>query len=506
MTNMNENDGQMRNESEYSLAKIAEWGVIRAAELKREGRLGTPTTDPFALWNSSARQRDARWAYELWSGILGNPARIHVRRIHYALLGHDVIPPWRTKMGRKRSDGTRGRQNEAYCEVNPESDFKQLIDAFRDARHVGLIEAELIEDHRNPDIQWAGESTPTSLSSYSSDADNTGIFSVDELVTCRSTFIPCPIPTWRPLIDRSLVFDNANMFAVNRPRDLYHAMLPYRLAIVSEKSGVNDAVEAALQSLPIKVDYLEMIGYSSLTRILEYLRGIRDRYPGKDLLLFYLADFDMAGRNMPRTFAQNVRYDFERRAFLYGSEIPSVKVYHLALTEDQVREYDLPHAPESRDPTRAKYELDALVQLHPEALKSIIIEALKRYDDAELRESCDKALYERHDEWLEEGRALLEDAEDEARSHYETFAPTLEEAWSNVNIALGNYDKLGEEHRDSIEEYNTCLTFRLDDETLKGLRKSLNIESGAHKIRPPDCPLIDEIAGIREGGRQNGQA
>jgi hypothetical protein len=261
---------------------------------------------------------------------------------------------------------------------------------------------------------------------------------------------------------------------------------------------VNDAVEAALQSLPIKVDYLEMIGYSSLTRILEYVRGIRDRYPGKEILLFYLADFDMAGRNMPQTFAQNMRYDLERRAFLNGSEIPSVKVYHLALTEKQVRKYHLPHAPESREPTRAKYELDALVQLHPEALKNIITEALGRYDDPELRKNCNIALQERHDEWLEEARGLLDDAEDGARRRYDMFAPDLKKAWSEVNTAIRNYDHLAGSHRDSIEDYNTCLEFRFDDETVEELKSSLDIESGIHKIRPPDCPLIDEIAGIHK--------
>jgi len=461
--------------------------------LKREGRLGTPSNDPFAFWNSSARQRDARWAYELWNGILGNPARIHVRRIHYALLGHDIVPPWRTGRGRKRTDGSQGRRNEAYCEVNAESDFKQLGDAFRDARHAGLIEAELIEDHRNPDIVWTGEPALTSLSPYSREADRTGQFSVNGSVSSISPYVPSPIPAWTSLTARSIEFENTDFLSIKRPDGLYHAKLPYRLAIVSEKSGVNDTVDAALQSLPIKVDYLEMIGYSSLTRILEYVRGIRDRYPGKEILLFYLADFDIAGRNMPQTFAQNVRYDFERRAFLYGSEIPSVKVYHLALTEDQVREYHLPHAPESKDPTRAKYELDALVQLHPEALKNIIIEALERYDDPELRESCNRALQERHDEWFEEARTLLEDAEDEARSYYKTFAPALKKAWSTVETALGNYEQLTKKHRGSVGEYNRNLTFRFDDETVEELKSSLNIESGVHKIRPPNCPLISEI-------------
>jgi len=109
---MTENNSQMRDESDYSLAKIAEWGAARAAELKREGRLGTPCNE--------------------------------------------------------------GCRNEAYCEVNAESDFKQLGEAFRDARHAGLI-----EDHRNPDIVWAGEPALISLSPYSRDVDNTGQFSVD---------------------------------------------------------------------------------------------------------------------------------------------------------------------------------------------------------------------------------------------------------------------------------------------------------------------------------------
>jgi len=283
------------------------------------------------------------------------------------------------------------------------------------------------------------------------------------------------------------------MIFFNRPGELYHAILPYRLAIISEKSGVNDAVNAALQSLKIRVDYLEMVGNASVTRALEYVRGIHSRYPGKQIVLFYLSDYDMAGRNMPYEFSLKLRYELERRAFLDGTPIPSVKVYHLALTEQQVKEYQLPPAPEIKDPQQAKFEIDALVQHHPKALENIIIEALERYEDPELRESCDTAMRERHDEWLKEAEGLLDDAEDEARGRYDRFAPDLKKAWSHVEAAMKTYEKAAKRRRRSIEAYNKRLSFRLDEEVLGKLRGSLDIELKTRDIPPPDCPLVDEI-------------
>jgi hypothetical protein len=417
------------------------------------------------------------------------------------LLGSGIIPPWRFNTGRRRKDGTRARHDEAYAEVNAHSDFGQLIGAIRDARYAGLIDAELIEDHRNPDIRWAGEKAFESLSSYCRAGSYTGSFSVDGAVVDMSHAWDSRVPSWDPLADRPISFESP-LFGLpligSDPDGLYHAMHQYRLAIVSEKSGVNDAVESALQRLRVRVDYLEMVGNASLTRVLDYVRGIHEKYPGKEIVLFYLSDYDKAGRNMPREFAQKVRYDLERRALLDGSTIPSVKVYHLALTEAQVRCYNLPHAPESRDPKSAKYELDALVQLHPDALEDIIVGAISRYHDADLRERCGEAIAEYRDAWNSRARELLVAAEDSVRDLYNEFASDLESAWRS-------YEEQVEKHQASIRNYNQRLKFTLDDDVVRELRDSFDVESKARIIASPDCPLVDEIQPVDSKAKEQDQ-
>jgi len=485
-----EDNSQQPDQLAFWEAKMSEWGVRRARELKAEGRLGGPSTDPFLFWCRPARQTAARWARDIWVTVLGSPRRIHTRRIHYALLGSGIIPPWRFNTGRRRKDGTHARHDEAYAEINASSDYGQLIGAIRDARYAGLIDAELIEDHRNPDIQWAGEKAFESLSPYCRAGSYAGPFSVDGEVEDTSAVRTSLIPSWEPLVDRRINFESpmfgSSLIGYDDTDGLYHAMHPYRLAIISEKSGVNDAVESALQRLRVRVDYLEMVGNASLTRVLDYVRGIHEKYPGKEIVLFYLSDYDKAGKNMPREFAQKLRYDLERRALLNGSVIPSVKVYQLALTEAQVRRYDLPHAPESRDPKSAKYELDALIQLHPEALQGIIMDAMSRYHDANLRERCGEAVVAYRNAWLDRAREPLEAAEDEVHDIYNEFAGDLESAWRN-------YQEQAEKHQTSIQNYNQRLKFTLDDDVVQELKDSFGVESRARIIAPPACPLVDEI-------------
>jgi len=497
-----EGDSQQPGQTAFWEAKMSEWSVRRARELKAEDRLGGPNTDPFLFWCRPARRTAARWARHVWVTVLGSPRRIHTRRIHYALLGSGIIPPWRFNTGRRRKDGTHARHDEAYAETNAHADFGQLIGAIRDARYAGLIDAELIEDHRNPDIRWAGEKAFESLSPYCRAGSYTGPFSVDGEVEDMPNVSTSPVPSWEPLADRRINFAS-HMFGSplvrhDDPDGLYHAMHQYRLAIVSEKSGVNDTVDSALQRLSVRVDYLEMVGNASLTRVLDYVRGIHEKYPGKEIVLFYLSDYDKAGRNMPREFAQKLRYDFERRALLDGSVIPSVKVYHLALTEAQVRRYDLLHAPESRAPKLAKYELDALIQLHPEALEDIILDAMSRYHDPDQRERCGEAVAAHRDAWLNRARDSLETAEDDVHDIYNEFVGDLESAWRN-------YQDQVEKHQTSIRNYNQRLKFTLDDDVIQELRDSFGVESRARIIAPPDCPLVDAIQPVNAKPKERRQ-
>jgi len=91
----------------------------------------SPSNDPFYL--SPARQDDAAWFHRLWIE-LGLTAGAHIRRVHYRLV---------SVAGTTMADG-RPYENTELC-------WHYICNAGRDARYAGLIPAEFIVDHRNPD-------------------------------------------------------------------------------------------------------------------------------------------------------------------------------------------------------------------------------------------------------------------------------------------------------------------------------------------------------------------
>lgn len=143
-----------------------------------------------------------------------------------------------------------------------------------------------------------------------------------------------------------------------------------------------DALAGVLRPLASEFHVTMMVnrGYSSQSAMYEASRRFRRADSGRDLILLYLGDHDPSGEDMVR--------DIRDRLSLMGAD---VDVRKIALTMDQVDEYNPPPNPAKMTDTRAEayvaqhgaesWEVDALP---PEVLQGIIRGAFEGLIDQDL--------------------------------------------------------------------------------------------------------------------------
>ena len=176
---------------------------------------------------------------------------------------------------------------------------------------------------------------------------------------------------------------------------------PFFMIIWLEKQALQEIVwQIANQyNVPLFVGR----GYSSWDLIIKASELLRQHHEnGKRLEILYLGDYDPSGEDMLR--------DLSERLGMLGIE---AELYKIALTETQVREYNLPHQKIKSEDPRAKnfisdfaVELDAL---HPSVLRELIKKAIERfldisafYSDMELEKKEKGKLLEKVEEIVDE--------------------------------------------------------------------------------------------------------
>jgi len=170
---------------------------------------------------------------------------------------------------------------------------------------------------------------------------------------------------------------------------------PKRVIVLIEKEA-----QFALVTKDIKENFEHGVyqvvfsrGYNSATdmiRLARLIERINDR--GKHVVLLIITDFDPSGEDIARDYSDrllkiNPNLDFEAEK--------------VAVTKEQIEEFNLPSTPESRkeiaklqrDPRYAKFvaqhglmrvELDALVALKPDDFRRILIDAIRRHFDEDI--------------------------------------------------------------------------------------------------------------------------
>ena len=449
----------------------------RLLEMKGSGearklRVLDSKNDP--LWASPARVRDAMWISKLWDEKLGaiwaerqkrrkESRKAYDRGLHYILVSLGVECPW----------GQNRRVHSTPLYVNVDSDFSRLVAAIRDARNWDLLPWDIIEDRKHVGLEtWVNYGHLPSLrevrpfESFDGDASySLGVNLPDVEEVRKASFQEDDFDEIsNSVVERVL---DANMTDLTPAR-----YQPFYVAVVSEKSGMRDVVREVLAGLDYGFDFLNFEGQASTTVVRDFvherlLGEVPSEHPIKEkkIRIFYLSDYDYAGRVMPPAFIQKLLFH------LWKTEVDlDIKVKPIALTRQLVEEYDLPPAPVPARSLGAKtlqdrwlrefgsiVELDSLDSLHPGVLEDIITAELEKYVDRDLA----KKVREKLDGIAEEATGKIVEAVGEWK-----------EDWVEAREKLSK----------AMDEMNKAIAAMRINETLSALKETLEKLSGEYSI------------------------
>ena len=205
----------------------------------------------------------------------------------------------------------------------------------------------------------------------------------------------------------------------------FHGEQRYHIEIWCEKSTMNDVL------LPLcelhKVNLITSLGEISITAC--NLLVDRVSRIGKPCRIFYISDFDPAGRSMPVATSRKIEKFLDDLDQAYD-----VKLVPLVLSHEQCIQYELPRTPikdgESRGEQFEKRfgegatELDALEALHPGELKKIVSDAIMQYRDY--------GLNARVRDVSNEMREYLDDIRDNILSDFSTEIDELNTEYDSI--------------------------------------------------------------------------
>lgn len=372
--------------------------------------------DPFYV-GTNAELAMAEWFADVWRRFCdsqGITRGAHLRRIHYWLVNRRPPP-----------ENYRGERYE-----NTTNEWQSLCRASKYARYLELVPADAFEDRRNPD--------PKVYADYQED----------------------PTPRYARRI--GIGYFDLNLPSFSRlpyfEVDGYSGNLqPYHLEIWCEKTTMNDVLLPVCQEY--NVNLVTGAGEMSITSVLVGLME-RIQQAERPCRIFYISDFDPAGAGMPFSVARKVQFDIYQNARDFD-----VRLHPIALTLDQVHEFDLPTSiikkgERRREEFMQRYgvdgavELDALEGNYPGELRRIVTEAIERYHDSDIEDQArrqkrklEKALRSARSEALEDTRdrwaALEEDYDavaEEFRDQVKGIKEKVEELHSDAYDALEDID------------------------------------------------------------------
>lgn len=406
-------------------------GYAAVKELARELKRNIPellaldrSNDPFFV-GSPAQRKQAEWFMDVWQRH-DLQQGIHLRRVHYRLISQRE--PW------IMPDGSPYE--------NTEKSWGTLTDAAKHARHLGLLDPEAIEDHRNPDPQlfeMAARETPAPYIHV----EPVPYWDLPRISTELGAWLNFPLPGAETL---GYGYSQADQ--------------PYHLEIWIEKSTMDDVLVPLCRQYGINL--VRGIGFQSVTGAVNLL--LRSAQAGKPIRVFYISDYDPAGAVMPVAVARHLEYYLLEKA-------PSIqlKLTPLALTREQVAAYQLPRTPVKDTDTRkagwqerhgeGATELDALEALFPGSLAAIVLSAIAPYRDMTLMDRLGEASIHGDQQvrqmWREltaPEREILAEIEEETRNVVDRFRDRLVAMNEDLQAALAPLAERLEVVRHATEE------------------------------------------------------
>lgn len=365
-----------------------------------------PQNDPFYV-GTETDQANARWFSDLWQSF-GYGGNVHLRRVHYQVISQQepVAMP-----------NGAPYENTLTC-------WNFLEMASKAARYLEYVDPCCFTDRRNPDPN---------------------IFA-DWTAACPSISLINDLSDWQLRFPQ---FPSQPDYAVEG----FNAVQRYHLEIWVEKSTMNDVL------LPLckryGVNLVTGVGEQSITSTLALVQRAIDSQ--KPVRVFYVSDFDPAGRSMPVAVARKAEYYLRKLA----PEL-DFRLFPVVLTQAQCQEYNLPRTPIKETEKRKGHfeaqhgdgatELDALEALHPGELADVLGNAILSYYDVNLAVRARRSLSELEDTLDAIRSDILEEHDAELRrviSEYQTIRGELEgrltahrqhlaDAWQAIGRALSD--------------------------------------------------------------------
>lgn len=181
-----------------------------------------------------------------------------------------------------------------------------------------------------------------------------------------------------------------------------------------EKATLTSQLDSWFGDLGLPIVALR--GYSSETLEREFRDDVLDA--GRPAVLLYAGDFDPSGEDILRNFTERTAVDVMVEGCPMNSTEPLIRVERIALTPDQIEEYDLPPQPGKSTDSRAK----GFEARHGELIQ-VEVEAL---DPDDLRQLFQGAIDEFFDTSTWE-QVLEQEEQDRAELAREDHGPTSEE-------------------------------------------------------------------------------
>jgi hypothetical protein len=367
--------------------------------------------DPFNA-GTKGHAEQAEWFTDIYRQV--GQRGIHLRRLHYR--AYDASVP--------------NRQGEPY--PNTEEQWKELQDASKYARHLGLVDPEDFRDNRAPDPYLSVHGLP---------------------------FTPGPAYEMRPgggLLDWYLPSINTSLRGHATPA-VEHEVSGYEYAdyqqpllveVWSEKSG-DDAVLGSIAT-QYGINYVPGIGFQSVTNIRRMFRRIRD--VGKPTRVLYLSDFDPAGMGMPVQVGRHTQFAFWQLAQLASEEdVANVKLEALALTEKQVVELQLPRKPIKEEDRRkvgwedrfgeGAVEIDALEARQPGSLGRLVSERVEALQDGTVSERIAEARQEAGRRVEEAGQDVVERHRTQAQQTVSEFNEVADRYRERLEVLSAEFER-----------------------------------------------------------------
>ena len=298
-------------------------GVRRGARFTTEGERSilamSRKRDPFYSGQPS-QVPHAEWFAALLDDLFPSSRRVHLRGVHYVASGAKKHPETGERIQVRKPDGA--------LYANTEEDWNYLCEVSTWARNMGLVDPRRIADRRVRVARFApdGPAEPPSVT-----------------VSLPAVFLPSidVADSLEPLVTEGSAAPTG--FDVVDP-----AREPSLVEVWAEKNldeEDNPLIEAICRDE--HANLVTGVGFMTITSVYRLL-GRREKF-GKPLRILYLSDFDPAGSHMPVGPARHIEF-----AIKAMEEKPDVRLHHLALTEEQVHELELPRMPIKESDARKK--------------------------------------------------------------------------------------------------------------------------------------------------------